>query len=166
MSAPPQIFKQKGDESMSSTTAIQPHIAYDVIEATNYQVVVIEFVSHDITSPSHARELGKQLHSLIRSQPLQYFVIDCAGVRSLGSTAFSEIVSFVHKRPVWVCNLDNTLRLGAALVGLENWARFAGNRRAAIEEAERTARWDEEDTAHNPAWARWMQEHTQAASYL
>jgi anti-anti-sigma regulatory factor len=99
--------------------------------------------------------LGTQLHSLIHPQTPQYFIIDFANVRALGSTAFSEIVSFVHKaRPVWVCNLDGTLRLGAALVGLDNWARFAATRRAAITEAERTARWDEEDTVDYPAWRR------------
>jgi anti-anti-sigma regulatory factor len=137
---------------MSTATAIQAHIAYELIEGTNHQVVVIEFVSHDLASPAHARELGEQLHSLIRPQPPQYFVIDCAGVRALGSSAFSELVSFVQKaKPVWVCNLDNTLRLGAALIGLDNWARFAANRRAAINEAERTARWDEDETVDYPA---------------
>ena len=43
------------------------------------------------------------------------------------------------------------VRLGAALIGLDNWARFAANRRAAIKEAEKTARWDEEDTVDYPA---------------
>ena len=94
---------------MSTATDRQAHIAYELIEDTNHQVVVIEFVSHDIISPAHARELGEQLHSLIRPEAPQYFVIDFAGVRSLGSTAFSEILSFVHKaKPVWVCNLDIT----------------------------------------------------------
>jgi hypothetical protein len=140
---------------MSTATAIQAHIAHELIEGTNHQVVVIEFVSHDITSPAHARELGEQLNLLIRPQPLQYFVIDCEGVRALGSTALSEILSFIHRaRPVWVCNLDATLRLGAFQIGLDNWARFAANRHAAIVEAERTARWDEEDTVFYPAWTR------------
>ena len=140
---------------MSTATAIQAHIAYEVIEDTNHQVVVIEFVSHDITSPAHARELGEQLRSLIQPQPLRYFVIDCAGVRSLGSTAFSELMTFVHNaRSVWICNLDHTLRLGASLVGLDNWARFTANRGAAIKEAERAARWDEEDTVDYPARTR------------
>jgi hypothetical protein len=76
-------------------------------------------------------------------------------VKALGSTAFSEIVSFVHKaRPVWVCNLDGSLMLGASLIGLENWSKFAATRRAAIVEAERTARWDEEDTIDYPSWPR------------
>jgi anti-anti-sigma regulatory factor len=132
---------------MSTTMTIQAHIAYELIENANHQVVIIDFLSHDITTTAHARELGEQLQSLIRPGPAQYFVIDCAGVRSLGSTAFSEIVSFVHKaKSVWVCNLENTLRFGAALIGLDNWAKFAANRHAAIEVAERTARWDEEDT--------------------
>jgi anti-anti-sigma regulatory factor len=140
---------------MSTATAIEAHIVYELIEDIKHQVVVIEFVSHEITSPVHARELGEQLNLLIRPKPHQYFVIDCAGVRALGSTAFSELVSFVHKaRPVWICNLDGTLRLGASMVGLDNWVRFAANRRAAINEAERTARWDEDDTVDYPAWPR------------
>jgi anti-anti-sigma regulatory factor len=148
-------LEEQGDESMSTATTIQAHIAYEVIEDSNHQVVVIEFLSHDMASPARAHELGTQLHSLIHLHTPQYFIIDCANVRALGSTAFSEIVSFVRKaRPVWVCNLDGTLRLGAALVGLDNWARFAATRRAAITEAERTARWDDEDTVYYPAWRR------------
>jgi anti-anti-sigma regulatory factor len=145
------IFKKKGGESMSTATAIQAHIAYELIEDTIHQVVVIEFLSHEITSPVHAQELGIQLHSLIRPHSLQYFIINCAGVRALGSTAFSEIASFVHNaRPVWICNLDHALRLGAALVGLDNCARFAADRRAAIQEAETTAQSDQEDTVDYP----------------
>ncbi len=138
---------------MLTATAIQAHIAYEVIEDPKYQVVVIEFLSHDITSPAAARELGQQLQSLIRPAGLpQYMVMDFAGVRSLGSSAFSEVLSFVRmSKPVWICNLDHALRLGAALVGLDNWARFAGDRRAAVTVAEQTARWDEEETVDYPA---------------
>jgi anti-anti-sigma regulatory factor len=140
---------------MSSATTIHAHIAYELIEDTNYQVVVIEFLSQDIASPTHAQELREQLHSLLRPQQLQYFVIDCADVRSLGSTAFSAIADFVRKaRPVWVCNLANTLRFGASLVGLDNWARFAADRRAAIEEAERTALWEVENPVRALVWTR------------
>jgi anti-anti-sigma regulatory factor len=136
---------------VSTATAIQAHIAYAAIEHSKHQVVVIEFLSHEITSPASARELGEQLQSLIRFGIHQYFVIDCARVKSLGSTAFSEIASFVHKaRPVWICNLDHTLRFGAALVGLENWVKFAVNRDVGVKEAERTARWDEEETVDYP----------------
>jgi anti-anti-sigma regulatory factor len=147
--------KKKEDAPMSTETAVQPHITYELIDGVRYQVVVIELLSRDITTSVHARELGDQLQSLIRPQPTQYFVVDCSVVRALGSSAFSEILSFVQKaRPVWFCNLDDTLRLGASMIGLDNWARFAANRRAAIVEAERTARWDEEDTVDYPAWPR------------
>jgi anti-anti-sigma regulatory factor len=140
---------------MSTVTTLQAHIAYELIENTNHQVVIIEFLSREIATAAHARELAEQLQSLIRPQPLQYFVIDCEGVRSLGSTAFSEIVSFVHKaKVVWVCNLADKLRLGAALVGLDTWARFAVSRLAAIDEAERTARWDEDVAVDNSARTR------------
>jgi anti-anti-sigma regulatory factor len=137
---------------MSTTTTMQAHIAYELIENTKHQVVVIEYVSQDITSSAHARELGEQLDCLIQPQLRRYFVLDFGGVRSLGSTAFSEILSFVHEaKPVWVCNLDEPLRLRASLIGLDNWVKFAANRPAAIKEAERTAQWDEEDTVDYPA---------------
>jgi hypothetical protein len=139
---------------MSTATTVQAHIAHELIEHPNYQVVVIEFASQEITTAADARELGAELSSLIRHQPLQYFVIDCFSVRSLGSAAFSEILSFVHKaKPVWVCNLDNALWHGAFQVGLDNWVRCAASRGAAIDEAERTARWDEEDTMEYSARA-------------
>ena len=140
---------------MSIATANRAHITYEVIEDDNHQVVIVEFVHHDFAGPVHGQELGKQLQSLIRYQPPQYFVIDCAGVRALGSTAFSEIMSFVQKaRPVWLCNLDGALRPAASLTGLGNWVRYAANRRAAIAEAERTARWDEQDTVDYPVGPR------------
>jgi anti-anti-sigma regulatory factor len=136
---------------MPTATTIQAHIAYELIEDTNHDVVVIEFESHDITSPVHAQELGEQLDSLIRPDSVPYFVIDFARVRSLGSTAFGEIVSFVRKATsVWICNLDASLRLGASLIGLDDCAKFAANRRVAINEALRTARSNEEDTVDYP----------------
>jgi hypothetical protein len=136
---------------MTTATAVSAHIAYDLIEDTNHQVVIIKFLSHDITSRAHALELGEQLDSMIRPRPLQYFVIDCAGVLTLGNMAFAEIVSFARKASlVWVCNLDDRLRLGASLVGLDDCANFAASRRAAIDEAERTAQTAGEETADYP----------------
>jgi anti-anti-sigma regulatory factor len=137
---------------MSTATTVHAHIEYELIEHANHQVLIIDFLSPEIGTSGHARELGEQLHSLIRSRSHQYFVIDFAGARSLGSTAFSEIASFAHKaKSVWACNLNDKLKLGAAFVGLNTCARFAVNRLAAIEEAERTARSDKEKPVDNRA---------------
>ena len=73
---------------MSTATAIQTHIAYELIENTKHQIVVIEFVSHDIISPAHARELGEQLRSLIRSQPLAVLRHRLRGRPSAGQLGF------------------------------------------------------------------------------
>jgi anti-anti-sigma regulatory factor len=135
---------------MSTATTAQDHIAHELIEGTNHQVVVIDFLSPDVTSPIEARDLGAQLRLLIRPQRPQYFVIDFAGVRSLGDSAFSEILSFVHDaKPVWLCNLDNSLWRVAYLIGLDNWVKCAANRHMAIAEAQRTAGWDEEDSVNS-----------------
>ncbi len=138
---------------MSSPTTMEAHIAYELIDCTSKHVVIIDFLTHEITSPVHARELGEQLDLLIQAHAQEYFVIDFGNARSLGSTAFGEIVSFVHKATrVWVCNLDGRLRLGASLVGLDDCVEFAANRRVAISEALSTPRLDEEDTADYPEW--------------
>ncbi len=132
---------------MSTLAAVQAHIAYELIDDNDPKVVVIEFLSPEIASPLHALELGEQLHSLIRSELPRNYVIDFGNVRSLGSTAFGEIATFVRRvGRVRVCNLDETLRLGAALIGLEDWVEFADSRHAAIRAAKR----GEEDTVDYP----------------
>jgi len=132
---------------MSTATIVREHIVHQLIESTNHQVVLVEFVNPEITGFAKTRELGTQLGLLIRPQLPQYFVIDCAGVRALGSAAFGAILSFVQRaRAVWICNLDTALWCEAFSIGLNNWVRCAANRYAGIAEAQRTARWDEEDS--------------------
>ena len=139
---------------MSIESGIQDHIACQVIEDSKHQVLIIKFLTHDLTSATCARELGAQLEALIPTRERQYFVIDCDCVHSIGSAAFSELLSFVRKAgPVWVCNLDNALRFGAAMVGIDKWVQFAASREAAVNGVQRTAGWDEEDTVDFPARA-------------
>jgi anti-anti-sigma regulatory factor len=137
---------------MSSTTTIRAHIAYELIDDTMPEVTAIEFLSQEIAGPHQARELLEELDSLIRPDLPQYFVIDFGNVHSLGSTAFGAIVAFAHKvaRPC-LCNLQDNLKLGAALIGLQECTEFATNRRAAINQARRAAMQDQEDTVDYPA---------------
>lgn len=123
---------------MSATSAIHAHIAYELVEETDPRVVVIEFLSPTIADPSHARELGEQLHSLIRPDLPGRYVIDFKNVRTLGSTSFGEIASFVRDvrqagGRVNLCGLDPMVRLGATLIGLDDQAEFAESRAAAIQ---------------------------------
>src|SRR5262245_46408251 len=75
-------------ESMSTTSTIQAHISYELMDEEEPEVVVIEFLSRAISDPVHAHELGEQLDSLIRSELPLSFVIDFKNVKALGSTAF------------------------------------------------------------------------------
>ena len=50
-----------------------------------------------------------------------------------------------------VCNLRGTLRLGAALIGLDAHADFADSLQWAIYQARKSARRGEEDTVDYPA---------------
>lgn len=138
---------------MSTTTATQAHIAYELIDDSSRaaRVVVIEFLSTEIVGGLHSRELSEQLESLIRSGLPRNYVIDFANIRLLGSTAFAEIVTFArHVGSVFVCNMQPNLRLGAAMIGLDDFAEFAGNRRGAIYAARKAALADDDDTIDRP----------------
>src|SRR5260370_21099395 len=118
---------------MSATLTDQAHIDYELIEGWEPAVVVIGFVSRAISDPVHAHELGEQLDSLIRSELPLNFVIDLKNVESLGSTAFGEIRAFARRVRWWggsvrICNIHDSLRLGAALIGLDEYAEFSSNR--------------------------------------
>jgi anti-anti-sigma regulatory factor len=143
--------RQRRGETVSITTATQAHIAYELIDDTSPGIVAIEFLSREIAGPLHAHEVGEQLDSLIRPDLPGNFVIDFGNVRSLGSTAFSEIVSFAHKvNRLYVCGMDGNLRLGASLIGLDDCAEFAASRRSAVNAARRYAMRGEDDTVDYP----------------
>jgi anti-anti-sigma regulatory factor len=132
---------------------MQAHIAYELLDEINPAVVAIEFRTQDIAGHLLARELGEQLHSLIRPELPQNFVIDFGNIHSLGSTAFGEIVAFAHKvGRLQVCNMQNTLRLGASLIGLDECAEFATSRRAAIDGARRAAMRSDDNTVDFTGW--------------
>ncbi len=136
---------------MTTETITHSHIAYDTVGDYKVEVVVIEFLSHDLPGPLQAQELGEQLDSLIRPDLPRNFVIDFANVRTLGSTAFGEIADFVRRvGRVRVCNLDEILQLGACLIGLDDWVEFAETRSQAIRAARQDWRRGEEDTVDYP----------------
>lgn len=140
---------------MSTTTEACTHIACEFIGEDRPEVAVIEFLSPEICGPLRAGELGAQLDSLIRPDVPRNYVIDFSNVRSLGSTAFGEIANFVRRvGRVRVCHLDHMLRLGASLIGLDDWVIFADGRQQAIRAARRDWRRGEEDTVDYPGAAQ------------
>jgi anti-anti-sigma factor len=124
---------------MSESSARQAHISYELIDDAEPRVVVIEFLSHAIGTPAQAHELGEQLHSLIRPELPNQFVLDFRNVRNVGSTAFGAIVSFVRDvrksgGRIKVCGFNEIVKLGATLIGLDEMAEFADDRQSAIDE--------------------------------
>jgi anti-anti-sigma regulatory factor len=152
MSMDVKITQGYRSDFMVTSTATYAHIAYELIDDQNPEVVVIEFLSPEICGSLLAAELGEQLDALIRSELPQNFVIDFAKVRSLGSTAFGEIADFVRRAGrVRFCNLDWTLELGAALIGIGDRVDLLQSRSAAIRAARGTSsRSEEEDTVDFP----------------
>jgi anti-anti-sigma factor len=141
---------------MSQTSTAQTYINYELIGDSRPEVMLIEFMSADIVDPAHAREMGEQVASLLKEDLPHQIVLDFTGVRAFGSTAFGEVVSFARRvrernGQVWVCNLRDSLRLGAALIGLDGQAEFASDRQRAIHQALKSARRGEEDTVDYPA---------------
>jgi anti-anti-sigma regulatory factor len=136
---------------MFAPPVTESYIAYETIGDDRPEVVVIEFLTHDIAGPHQAYELAEQLNSLIRSDLPRNFVIDFANAQALGSTAFGEIANFVRRAGrVRVCNLGHFLRLGASLIGLDDWVIFADGRQQAIRAARRDWKRGEEDTIDYP----------------
>ena len=59
--------------------------------------------------------------------------MDFGNVRLLGSSAFEEIAGFVrHLGRVKVCNMGEGLRVGAGMIGLDQYVEFCDSREAAI----------------------------------
>jgi anti-anti-sigma regulatory factor len=136
---------------MSTITAHEPFIAYELIEDELPQVTVIEFLHGDILGPHQARELREQLEYLMSSGVPRNVVIDFTKARMLGSSAFGVIAKFVRQLArVRVCNVSHSLRLGASLIGLDDWVDFAPSREAAIRAAVDDARRAREETADYP----------------
>jgi hypothetical protein len=130
---------------MVSRSGVQAHIAYELIGEIEPKVVVIEFLSREIGSPMHGRELGEQLRSLIDPDSPRFFVLDFKNIRTLGSTGFAEILLFAREAVrVIVCNLPASLELGAAMIGLEDQVEFARDRQSAINTAIRASEWRHE----------------------
>jgi len=133
---------------MASRLCVSAHIAYELIGELEPKVVVIEFLTREIGSPFHSRQLGEQLRLLIDPDSPRFFVLDFKNVRMLGSTGFGEIASFVRRAGrVAFCNMPASLQLGAAMIGLEDHAEFARGRQSAIDAGMRSIKWCREAPA-------------------
>jgi anti-anti-sigma regulatory factor len=124
---------------MSNTSTTHAHIAYELIDELEPKVVVIEFQSRAVADSGHAGELGEQLRSLLRPDLPCRYVIDFKNIRTLGSSAFAEIARFARQvrncgGQVKVCGLDEMVRLGAGLIGLDEEAESADDRLSAIQD--------------------------------
>jgi len=65
---------------MVSRSCAQAHIAYELIGELEPKVVAIEFLTREIASLIHARQLGEQLRSLIDPDSQRFFVLDFTNV--------------------------------------------------------------------------------------
>jgi anti-anti-sigma regulatory factor len=117
------------------------------------EVLVIEFLTHELAGLGQAHELREELDALIWPELPHRIVIDFGNVRTLPSAVFHEIVAFARQvGRLVVCNLHGNLRLSAALSDLDLYAAFAPNRQAAIDEARRGPLRGGDETDDYPVW--------------
>ena len=112
------------------------HISYAVDDHKHPRVVIVELLSHAIADPAHAAELSQQLSALIRPDLPCRYVLNFQGVRSLSSTAFGGLLSFILKvrhadGQVAICNMDEFVRFGADIIRFSDFAQFVGDRASA-----------------------------------
>lgn len=138
-----RIFSElRGGDVMALRFGVPAHIAYELFGEIEPKVVVIEFLTREIAGPFRAQQCGEQLCALIDPESPRYFVLDFRHVRSIGSTGFAELVSFVRKAGrVTICNMPPSLELGASIIGLDEFADFAPDRQSAIDAALRATDW-------------------------
>ena len=115
----------------------QAHIAYELNDDKHPRLVIVEFLDRAIADPTHAAELSQQLCTLIRPDFPNRFVLDFEDVRSLSSTAFGALISFVLKvrqagGRVAICNMDEFVRFGADVIRLSDYAEFSDDVPTAI----------------------------------
>jgi anti-anti-sigma regulatory factor len=123
--------------SSGEPVANHAHISYAVNNHKHSRVVTVEFLNKAIADPTHAAALSQQLSALIRPDLPCRYVLDFQGVRSLSSTAFGGLLSFILKvrhadGQVAICNMDEFVRFGADLIRVGDFAQFAGDRSSAI----------------------------------
>jgi anti-anti-sigma factor len=101
--------------------------------------LVVEITSRSISDPTAATELGHQLVSLIRPGGVNHFVLDFQNVKSMSSTAFGALMSFILKvreqgGAVKICNMDEFVRFGADIVRVGDYAQFHDDVQTALED--------------------------------
>ncbi len=121
---------------MSTMATMQTHIAYELADCHDADVMVIEFRCDELAGTNDARDLRDELDALVGPDWPHRFVIDFANAHSLDREAFGEIVAFARQvGRLVVCNLGGKLRLEAAMADLDLHAAFAPDRQSAVEEA-------------------------------
>src|SRR5262249_40117455 len=112
------------------------HIAYELIDEP--RAVVVEFLSHAVADPTHAAEFGQQLGELARPDLPNRYLLDFQNVRSMSSTGFGALVTFVLKvrqagGRVVICNMEEFVRFGADVIRLGDYAPIIESRQAALD---------------------------------
>ncbi len=115
----------------------QAHIAFDLNDDRYPRVVIVEFLTHAIADAAHSAELSQQLSTLIRPDLPKNFVLDFEDVRSLSSSAYGALVSFILKvrqagGKVSICNMDDFVRFGADVIHLGDYVLFSDDRQSAV----------------------------------
>jgi anti-sigma B factor antagonist len=100
-------------------------------------VVLVEIITDDVQGPALAQELGAELARVAAQDWAKKLLIDFKRVRYLSSTGFAEIFRVVKAfkaagGQIKLCNMDQKIRLGAEIVGLEQVVEICATESAAM----------------------------------
>jgi anti-sigma B factor antagonist len=100
-------------------------------------VVLVEILTKDLQGPQLAQELGAELTQVTQQNWANRLLVDCGQVRFLSSTGFAVLFGLVKKikeakRQLKFCKMEQALRLGAEIVGLDKVAEIHETQESAI----------------------------------
>ena len=87
-------------------------------------VAVVEIRTRDLQGPMLAQELGTELALVAAQEWARRLLVDFRRVTHLGSTGFAALSKLLSRaraegREVRLCGMENGVRLGAEIVGLQ-----------------------------------------------
>jgi anti-anti-sigma factor len=100
-------------------------------------VAVVEIRTRDLQGPRLARELSTELALVTAQEWARRLLVDFRRVSYLGSTGFAALFKLVARaraegREVKLCGMENGVRLGAEIVGLQKLVEIHDDEAAAM----------------------------------
>ena len=100
-------------------------------------VAVVEIRTRDLHGPMLARELSAELALVTAQEWARRLLVDFRGVAYISSTGFAALFKLLSRaraegREVKLCGMENGVRLGAEIIGLQKLVEIHDDEAAAL----------------------------------